>query len=273
MELDKARWRPSVLPGQIVVVSTVNAQGEPNLAPKSWITMVAFAGPLLAFGCNVEHTTYQNIRATGEFVVNIPGEPLAERVWALVRSHGAERLRQTDLTLEPARSVRPPLVAECRAHLECQLASINSYGAEVLIVGNIVAGSIDTACQTGSPADRYFTLRPIFFLENDTYGSIDTAKHVGRSFPAEQQLYAVRVAGPPGGPVEPETLRRHVAFLQALRSTGELLLAGVLDGGPDGGSLYVINAASLAQAEALAGHDPLVRAGAACVVTAWRRQF
>ena len=51
----QASWRPSVLPGQIVVVSTVNAHGEPNLALKSWITMAAFAGPVVAFGCNVEH--------------------------------------------------------------------------------------------------------------------------------------------------------------------------------------------------------------------------
>lgn len=65
-DVDKHRWHPSVLPGQIVLVSTVNENREPNLAPKIWLTMAAFAGPILAFGCNTEHTTYRNVVATGD---------------------------------------------------------------------------------------------------------------------------------------------------------------------------------------------------------------
>ncbi|HVB42294.1 MAG TPA: hypothetical protein VNF47_06235 [Streptosporangiaceae bacterium] len=41
---DKADWHPSVLPGPIVLVSTVDKRGEPNIAPKSWISMMAFRG-------------------------------------------------------------------------------------------------------------------------------------------------------------------------------------------------------------------------------------
>lgn len=35
--LDKARWRPSILPQLITMVSTCDADGRPNFAPKSWI--------------------------------------------------------------------------------------------------------------------------------------------------------------------------------------------------------------------------------------------
>ncbi|HET9014702.1 MAG TPA: hypothetical protein VFN57_03855, partial [Thermomicrobiaceae bacterium] len=55
IDLDKHAWHPSVLPGQVVLVSTVDSDGWPNVAPKSWITMAAFHGPVLAFGCNVAH--------------------------------------------------------------------------------------------------------------------------------------------------------------------------------------------------------------------------
>jgi uncharacterized protein YciI len=53
--VDKADWHPSVLPGPIVLVSTVDMQGEPNIAPKSWISMMAFRGPVVAFGCHSSH--------------------------------------------------------------------------------------------------------------------------------------------------------------------------------------------------------------------------
>src|SRR5262245_22108941 len=114
LALDKGTWHPSMIPGQIVLVSTVSAQGEPNLAPKCWITMAAFSGPILAFGCNTAHATYQNILATRAFVVNIPAEPLAERIWLLMRFHGAERLWRSGFTFQPAQKVQPPLIAECR---------------------------------------------------------------------------------------------------------------------------------------------------------------
>ncbi|MGH3050387.1 MAG: flavin reductase family protein, partial [Gaiellaceae bacterium] len=56
-DLDKHSWHPSVLPGQIVLVSTVDERAAPNVAPKSWVTMAAFAGPIVAFGCTDEHRT------------------------------------------------------------------------------------------------------------------------------------------------------------------------------------------------------------------------
>ncbi|WP_376792652.1 flavin reductase family protein [Thermoflexus sp.] len=90
---EKHTWRPSVLPGPIVVVSTVDERGEPNLAPKSWIMMAAFAGPVIAFGCNVEHIAYRDIAATGEFVMNIPAEPLADPLTPQRGSTGSDRLR------------------------------------------------------------------------------------------------------------------------------------------------------------------------------------
>jgi hypothetical protein len=44
--VDKADWHPSVLPGPIVLVSTADMRGEPNFAPKSWISTMAFRGPV-----------------------------------------------------------------------------------------------------------------------------------------------------------------------------------------------------------------------------------
>ena len=43
--------------------------------------MMAFEPALLALGCNLNHWTARNILQRQEFVVNIPGEELAQVVW------------------------------------------------------------------------------------------------------------------------------------------------------------------------------------------------
>jgi flavin reductase (DIM6/NTAB) family NADH-FMN oxidoreductase RutF len=99
---DKADWHPSVLPGPVVVVSTVDAAGKPNIAPKSFISMMAFGGPVLGFGCHRSHAMARNAETVREFVVNFPSEALAERIWAMPESHGAERIARSGLSLLPA---------------------------------------------------------------------------------------------------------------------------------------------------------------------------
>ena len=56
-------------------------------------------------------------------MVNFPPEALAKRIWAMPSSHGAERITRSGLSLLRARAVTPPLIAECKAHLECKLES------------------------------------------------------------------------------------------------------------------------------------------------------
>ena len=81
LALDKRTWRPSPLLGQVVLVTSLNADGQSNVAPKSWLSMMAFEPALLALGCNLAHWTAQNVIDRHEFVVNIPGAELAEIVW------------------------------------------------------------------------------------------------------------------------------------------------------------------------------------------------
>ena len=270
----KADWHPSVLPGPIVLVSTVDAAGEPNIAPKSWISMMAFRGPVLAFGCHRSHATARNAEEAGEFVVNIPPEALVERIWAMPASHGTERIARSGLTLQPASQVAPPLIRECKAHLECKLEAVTRLGAEVVVFGKIVAASIDEDCASSAVTDQYFRLRPVFFLEEGVYGSIDTAKRIGAACPAGQSLTVVELYGPPGD----QEAAAHIAYLRSLRESGVLLMAGPYEGQRQGTDRshpagMIILAAPADEAREIAEAGPLVRAGARYVIRPWNRTF
>jgi flavin reductase (DIM6/NTAB) family NADH-FMN oxidoreductase RutF/uncharacterized protein YciI len=263
---DKADWHPSVLPGAVVVVSTVDEHGQPNIAPKSWISMMAFRGPILAFGCNQSHATARNAQATSEFVVNLPPESLVERVWALPRSHGADRIARAGLHLVPARQVSAPLIAECRAHLECTLEKVTRLGEEVVIFGRVVAASIDAGCRELPLADQYLRLRPFFFLENGVYATIDTAKRISAPWPTEQALTVLELFDVPAC----ADLGEHIDHLWSLRDSGQLVMAGPFEDTPGG---MVVLAASAEETEEVARADPFVRAGASYRVRRWVRSF
>ena len=178
LSADKRAWSPSPLAGQIVLVTTLNADRQSNIAPKSWISMMAFAPPLLALGCNLEHWTARNILRGREFVINIPGADLAEQVWGMHAVPHPRPVEAVGLTPIPAQKIGPPLVEECRAHLECVLVQHLEFGSEVMIIGEIVAGSVDQAARD-SP-DPYQYLKMIMFLENGIFGVIENGRGIGK---------------------------------------------------------------------------------------------
>lgn len=172
--IDKRGWRPSTLFGQIVLVTTLNEDGASNVAPKSWISMMGFEPSMLAVGCNLGHWTAKNVLARHQFVVNVPGAELIETVWS---SHALPHPRPVEslgLTPRAAQRVAPPLIEECKAHLECEYLQHLEFGAEVVIFGRIVAAAMDRAALEAE--DPYAYLSAIAFLEPGRYGVIERGR-------------------------------------------------------------------------------------------------
>jgi flavin reductase (DIM6/NTAB) family NADH-FMN oxidoreductase RutF len=178
--VDKQRWHPSPLADQVVLVSTLNQDGTPNVATKSFVSMVAFGPPpIMMFGCNMKHATARNVLKTGEFVINIPSDGLVAACWVIGSDssvRGSDRFKQHGLTPIESLKVGPPRVDECRAHLECALEATQRWGDEVAFFGRIVAASIDEDLTEGDPVERYCKLSPFFFLEETWTAPLGTPR-------------------------------------------------------------------------------------------------
>ncbi len=180
---DKHEWHPSPLLGQVVLVTTVDRDDIPNVAPKSWVSMVAFGPPaVLMFGCNKRHRTARNVFATGQFVVNVPSAGLVDSVWAVggeSPGDGEERFRRHGLTPRSAVRLRPPRIEECVAHFECEFDGAREWGEELAIFGRIVAVSVDASLLSGSVQERYHEMAPFFFAEPGWAAMLGSLKPVG----------------------------------------------------------------------------------------------
>ncbi len=179
LPIDKTAWQPSLLFGQIVLVSSRNSQGEPHAARKNWVTMVASDPPMVGVCCRLSHRTAINILETREFVLNIPGDDLVARLWNAGDGVGAVSEPSDSLawTFLPSTRVSAPRVQECRGHIECSLESMKRFNQDELIFfGRIVGASMDESLLKGPPEDRYRALRALVYLENGLYGVADGAR-------------------------------------------------------------------------------------------------
>lgn len=140
----------SVIPRPIAWVSTIDAHGQPNLAPFSFFNAVCSNPPTVLFCTSVRNTdggqkdTYHNIRAVGEFVINFVTEPLAEamNISATELPPEVNEFERAGVTPSPARVVKPPRVAESPIHFECrlqQIVTINDQpGGGHIIIGTVL---------------------------------------------------------------------------------------------------------------------------------------
>jgi flavin reductase (DIM6/NTAB) family NADH-FMN oxidoreductase RutF len=127
----------------VVLVSSLNEDGSPNLAPMSsawWL------GSRCMLGFGARSKTPQNILRTGECVLNLPSADLAGMVDRLALTtasnpvpelkvkrgyrHEPDKFGLSGFTPVPSGLVGPPRALECPVHLEATLRGTHAIGAE-----------------------------------------------------------------------------------------------------------------------------------------------
>lgn len=143
----------SVVPRPIAFVSTIGASGARNLAPFSFFNAVCSEPPTILFctsfkkgadGLPVHKDTLRNVRETGEFVVNIVSEPMAEAMNLTSGEYPADvdEFVVSGLTAVHSDLVKPPRVKESLINMECKLQQIVTVserpGGGAVVIGEVV---------------------------------------------------------------------------------------------------------------------------------------
>lgn len=166
--------------GQIVLVTSISREGITNVAPKSWISMFSSNPPIVGFGCNINHLTAKNILSTGEFVVNIPGEEIAPKIWksAELDQPDPEKIKKAGLSPIKSTKISTPRIAECKAHLECSLDWTKKYRQDIVIFGKVLLAAIDKEALEKESDERYKYFKLLAYLDEKTFGVIRAAKKI-----------------------------------------------------------------------------------------------
>lgn len=156
-------WTKFALVTPVVVVTTVDAEGRENAAPKNCIMPCSNEPHMLAFTCNMAHDTMKNIIDTREFVINLPSLDIFKQVLKMGAPlpRGESEIKFAELTSISSEVVKPPRIAQCTAHAECLLEWYKETGNEVIVVGRVVAASADEHLYGASFEERLEYLSPI----------------------------------------------------------------------------------------------------------------
>jgi len=142
----------AVVPRPIAFVSTVSADGVRNLAPFSFFNVICAEPPTVCFSTGYRippKDTLANVTATGEFVVNLVNEEIAEKMNLCSGEYPAavDEFQVSGLTPVASDLVKPPYVLESHVNMECRLVQTIEISSRpmggTLIIGQVVRFHID----------------------------------------------------------------------------------------------------------------------------------
>ena len=178
-------WHISALlhPFPVTIVTTLDKSDRVNAGAYSLVLPFCSnsKNPQILLIANSAWHTAKNIEATGEFVIN---SPTAEQLNAIMETacfypEGVNELEHTDYTIRQANAVRPPLIVECRQHIECRLSDIvrpSKYQAN--FIADILEVTVDEELCNLSRLERIRDLNVPIYLgiddgQNHIFGNVE----------------------------------------------------------------------------------------------------
>jgi flavin reductase (DIM6/NTAB) family NADH-FMN oxidoreductase RutF len=137
-----------VAPRPIALITSMDEDGRLNAAPFSAYNYLCTDPPIVGVGVMnrpedpfVPKDTARNIRRTGEFVVNVVTEDLAEKMNICATDFPAEfnELEMAGFSTTPSAAVKVPRIAEAHAALECKEYATLEIGRSRIILGRVVS--------------------------------------------------------------------------------------------------------------------------------------
>ena len=145
--MSKQRWKAGnmLYPLPAVMVSVTDGKGKDNIITVAWAGTVCTNPPMVSISVRPERFSYQMIRDTGEFVINLTTEELAFATdYCGVKSgKDVDKFRETGLTREKADIVKAPMIKESPVSIECKVKEIKELGSHHMFIAEVVAVHAD----------------------------------------------------------------------------------------------------------------------------------
>lgn len=151
-----------IVPRPIGWIGTLSEAGIANLAPFSFFNCISGNPPMFAFsaGRGTRRDTLDNVRSTPEFTINIVSEEVVRAMNETSASVDAEvdEFELVGLTKATSTHIQPPMVAECKANIECVVTDIVEVGdpraGNALVIGEGVFFHIEASLLDGTRIDQ-----------------------------------------------------------------------------------------------------------------------
>ncbi len=166
-----------------VLVSCADDKGNQNLLTIAWTGTVCTNPPMVYISVRPERYSYEMIRDTGEFVINLTTEELAYATdYCGVKSgRDVDKFKETGLTPIAADIVKAPMVLESPVNIECRVTEIKELGSHNMFLAEVVSVHVDEKYLDKNQKFHLSDSSPIVYSHGEYYGLGDRIGSFGYS--------------------------------------------------------------------------------------------
>ena len=141
--IEKQTWKPGnmLYPLPAVMVSVTDGEGHDNIFTAAWTGTICTNPPMVYLSVRPSRYSYEMIRKTGEFVINLTTEKLAfETDFCGVRSgRDVDKFSVLSLSKEKADFVKAPMIKESPVSIECLVTEEKVLGSHTMFLAKVLS--------------------------------------------------------------------------------------------------------------------------------------
>ena len=145
--MGKQNWKPGnmLYPIPAVMVSVQRPGERPNIITVAWAGTICSSPAMLSISVRPERYSYDIIKETGEFVVNLVTKELtyAADYCGVKSGRDTDKFKRMNLTPSVSQHIQAPGIAESPVNLECKVKEVIPLGSHDLFLAEILGVTID----------------------------------------------------------------------------------------------------------------------------------
>lgn len=156
----KVDFKPGnmLYPLPAVLVSVADGKGNDNILTIAWAGTICSDPAMVSISVRKSRHSYEMIKQTGEFVINLTTEELvrATDYCGVTSGKDVDKWKECGLTRIAGEKVNVPYIAESPVAIECKVTEIHELGSHDMFMAEVVAVHVD---------DKYMDEKGTFHLE------------------------------------------------------------------------------------------------------------
>ena len=143
----KQSWKPGnmLYPVPAVMVSCADDEGRSDIITIAWTGTVCTNPPMLYISVRPERYSYDIIKKSGEFVVNLTTKGLTKAVdyCGTKSARDVNKWEKMNLTAEPSDFIKAPIIRESPVNISCKVEQIIKLGSHDMFLASVQGVQVD----------------------------------------------------------------------------------------------------------------------------------
>lgn len=183
--MEKVIWKPGTLvyPVPAVMISCGDKVDNYNILTIAWTGTINSDPAMTYISVRPERHSYEIIKRTGEFVINLTTQELARATdyCGVTSGRNVNKFKELNLTALKASTVKAPLIGESPVNIECQVRQIIALGTHDMFMADVVSINVDEKYIDKSGKLWLENADPICYCHGQYYGLTKSLGHFGFS--------------------------------------------------------------------------------------------